>query len=269
MGSACARWPRRTSCRSPYVIYAGQVLQVPEGGPPVAESVERRDPPPIAILPDGRYEVRRGETLSSIARRLDMPMTRLAGLNDLPPPYRVYAGQKLRLPGNTIGRPAEKGVGGEGEASASGRQEASLGPGDGPPALSGDGFLWPTNGKVIGKFGDSDSGERRNGIDIAARKGAPVVAAENGVVVYASDGMRGYGRLLLIQHDQGYVTTYAHNAALLVAVGEVVARGQVVARVGDTGDVTSSQLHFELRKGSKPLDPEKHLTYGSTTVASR
>ena len=107
---------------------------------------------------------------------------------------------------------------------------------------------------MIGGFGPIGPGQRRDGIDIAAREGAPVLAAEDGIVAYAGDGIRTLGRLILIRHDEGYITTYAHNAALLVEAGDAVARGQVIARVGSTGDVTRSQLHFEIRKGRKPID---------------
>jgi murein DD-endopeptidase MepM/ murein hydrolase activator NlpD len=94
------------------------------------------------------------------------------------------------------------------------------------------------------------------------------VAAEDGIVVYAGDGIEGYGRMVLLRHDEGYITTYAHNAALLVEVGNVVRRGQVIARVGDTGDVSQSQLHFELRRGTKPINPESVLVRDPTAVAS-
>jgi murein DD-endopeptidase MepM/ murein hydrolase activator NlpD len=124
------------------------------------------------------------------------------------------------------------------------------------------------SGKVIGGFGVAGNGQHHNGINIAARKGAPVVASEDGIVVYASDGIDGYGRMVLIRHAEGYITTYAHNATLLVEVGDVVNRGQVIARVGDTGDVSTSQLHFELRRGTKPINPEAVLVRDSTAVAS-
>ena len=91
-----------------------------------------------------------------------------------------------------------------------------------PPPLAGDDFLWPVNGKVIGAFGKIDQWRRRDGIDIAARRGAPVLAAQDGIVAYAGEGIRGYGKMILLRHDQGYITTYAHNAAILVEVGDRV-----------------------------------------------
>jgi murein DD-endopeptidase MepM/ murein hydrolase activator NlpD len=128
-------------------------------------------------------------------------------------------------------------------------------------------FLWPVNGKVIGSFGPIDQWRSRNGIDIAARWGAPVLAAQDGIVAYAGDVIRAYGKMILLLHDQGYITTYAHNAALLVGVGDVVRRGQVIARVGDSGDTNRIMLYFELRKGRTPIDPQTRLVHDGTAVA--
>jgi murein DD-endopeptidase MepM/ murein hydrolase activator NlpD len=215
----------------PYVIYVGQVLQVPGG----AEAA------PV------RYVVRQGDTLSGIARRFDVAMADVAVTNRIASPYRLSVGQSLEIPGV---------------------QTARAVPDAAPPALTGRGFLWPVSGKVIGGYGVTASGQHRNGINIAARKGAPVVASEDGIVVYASDGIDGYGRMVLVRHDEGYITTYAHNATLLVEVGNIVRRGQVIARVGDTGDVSTSQLHFELRRGTKPINPEAVLVRDPTAIAS-
>jgi murein DD-endopeptidase MepM/ murein hydrolase activator NlpD len=123
-------------------------------------------------------------------------------------------------------------------------------------ALSGD-FRWPARGKVIAGFGANGGNE---GINIALPEGTPVKAAEAGTVTYAGDEVKGYGNLVLIRHDDGYVSAYAHNGSLQVKRGERVKRGQVVAISGQTGNVTSPQLHFELRKGQSPVDPMKHLS---------
>jgi murein DD-endopeptidase MepM/ murein hydrolase activator NlpD len=123
-------------------------------------------------------------------------------------------------------------------------------------ALSGD-FRWPARGKVIAGFGANGGNE---GINIALPEGTPVKAAEAGTVTYAGDEVKGYGNLVLIRHDNGYVSAYAHNGSLQVKRGERVKRGQVVAISGQTGNVTSPQLHFELRKGQAPVDPMKHLS---------
>ena len=137
-----------------------------------------------------------------------------------------------------------------------------------PPALSGEGFLWPVKGDVVGPFGEKPNGVRNNGIDILAAAGTPVRAAENGIVVYAGDGIPGYGNMLLITHANGMVTAYAHNRELLVGVGTTVGRGQTVARVGNSGGVGLPQLHFELREGRRAIDPMAYLTADGPYLAS-
>jgi murein DD-endopeptidase MepM/ murein hydrolase activator NlpD len=204
--------------------------------------------------------VRSGETLSAIALRHDVGTTALAQANGIGKPYRVYAGQKLRIPAAETAPTATVELG-------QNQGSVRLATGE-PPPLRGDDFLWPVNGKVIGAFGPIDQWRRRDGIDIAARRGAPVLAAQDGIVAYAGDGIPGYGQMILLRHDQGYITTYAHNATLLVEVGEVVERGQVIARVGDTGEATQSMLHFELRKGRTPIDPQTRLVSETTAMVS-
>jgi murein DD-endopeptidase MepM/ murein hydrolase activator NlpD len=132
-------------------------------------------------------------------------------------------------------------------------------------------FLWPVKGKIISGFGSKPGGLHNDGINIEAAPGSRVVAAENGVVAYAGNELRGFGNLLLIRHADGWVTAYAHNDKLLVKRGDRVKRGQVIAQVGSTGNVTSPQLHFEIRKGTEPVDPLKYLGSsgtGATPAAS-
>jgi murein DD-endopeptidase MepM/ murein hydrolase activator NlpD len=128
-----------------------------------------------------------------------------------------------------------------------------------PAPRSSGKFFWPVNGKVISPFGPKDGGQHNDGINIAAPLGTPVKAAENGVVVYAGNELRGFGNLLLIRHADGWVSAYAHCDTLLVKRGSQVRRGQVIARVGQTGNVDSPQLHFELRKGAQAVDPMTEL----------
>jgi len=115
------------------------------------------------------------------------------------------------------------------------------------------------NGKIISSFGAKKGGLHNDGINIAAARGAPVRAAENGIVAYAGNELRGFGNLLLIKHADGWTSAYAHNDKLLVRRGDQVRRGQIIARVGSTGSVTSPQLHFELREGSEAIDPLRLL----------
>jgi murein DD-endopeptidase MepM/ murein hydrolase activator NlpD len=128
-----------------------------------------------------------------------------------------------------------------------------------PAARSSGTFLWPVNGKVVSEFGAAADGLHNDGINIAAPRGTPVRAAENGVVVYSGNELRGFGNLLLVRHADGFVSAYAHNESLLVERGATVERGQTIARVGSSGSVTSPQLHFELRRGTDAVDPREYL----------
>jgi murein DD-endopeptidase MepM/ murein hydrolase activator NlpD len=128
-----------------------------------------------------------------------------------------------------------------------------------PAPLSEGKFAWPVQGKVISTFGPKPEGLNNDGINIAAPRGAPVLAAENGVVVYAGNEIPGFGNLVLLRHADGWATAYAHNETLLVEKGDRVARGQQIARVGATGSVSEPQSHFEIRKGNEPVDPVPYL----------
>jgi len=124
-------------------------------------------------------------------------------------------------------------------------------------------FVWPVQGRIIADFGTNANGERNDGINIATALGAPIHAAASGTVTYAGNELKGYGNLILIRHDDGYVTAYAHAEKMLVTRNDSVAQGQVIGYAGDTGDVTSPQLHFEIRHGVEPVNPRPLL------VASR
>ena len=141
-------------------------------------------------------------------------------------------------------------------APAPGRGDAAVRPGELPPR-SGPGFLWPLEGRreVLAPFGPLGGGRHSDGVDIAARLGEPIRAAENGVVAYAGDDLEGYGMLLLLRHEGGWVTAYAHADSFSAAPGQVVRRGESIGRAGATGAVDSPRLHFELRKGTRAVDP--------------
>jgi murein DD-endopeptidase MepM/ murein hydrolase activator NlpD len=116
-------------------------------------------------------------------------------------------------------------------------------------------FDWPVSGKVIAGFGTTTNGERNDGINIATAMGAPIRAAASGTVTYAGNELKGYGNLLLLKHANGYVTAYAHADHLIVSRGDSVAKGQVIGYSGTTGDVSTPQLHFEIRRDTTPVDP--------------
>jgi murein DD-endopeptidase MepM/ murein hydrolase activator NlpD len=127
-------------------------------------------------------------------------------------------------------------------------------------STGGSGFRWPVNGRVISGFGKKPNGERNDGIDLAVPEGTNVKAAESGVVIYAGNELKSYGNLVLVRHENGWVSAYAHNKELLVKRGDQVQRGQVISLAGRTGGVDSPQVHFELRKGATPVDPMQHLS---------
>ena len=120
-------------------------------------------------------------------------------------------------------------------------------------------FRWPVRGKVITSYGAKTNGKANDGINLAVPEGTPVKAAEDGVVAYSGNELKGYGNLVLVRHANGYVTAYAHASELLVKRGDTIKRGQVIAKSGQSGEVASPQLHFEIRKGSTPVDPLQFL----------
>ncbi|PWC76104.1 LysM peptidoglycan-binding domain-containing M23 family metallopeptidase [Azospirillum sp. TSH64] len=138
-----------------------------------------------------------------------------------------------------------------------------------PPPRGGARFLWPVKGKLLSGYGPKPDGLHNDGLNIAAPKGTAVVAADNGVVAYAGNELRGFGNLLLLKHSDGWITAYAHLDKIEVERGASVKRGQVIARVGQTGGVSSPQLHFELRKGSQAVDPSDQMDRKVSEGASR
>lgn len=138
-------------------------------------------------------------------------------------------------------------------------------PAKAPPAPSSQEsvrFLWPATGPILSDFGSKPNGLHNDGINIAMPPNGPVYAAGDGEVIYAGDGLRGYGNLLLLRHAGGWVTAYAHNAKLLVGRGDKVKRGQAIARAGRSGGVSQDQLHFEIRQGAKAVNPKPLLVEG-------
>lgn len=250
---------RANDLNPPYVLRVGQRLTLPR--------------PRIHV-------VERGDTLYAIARRYGVDVNALARVNHLRPPYLIQVNERLIIPEKErepeirtaalpSPKPAEpsKDTARTSKTAAAGKvvdvaakkpPVRAVQPPQ-PPARAGGSFQWPLEGKVISRFGPKRNGTRNDGINIAAPRGTPVRAAENGVVVYAGNELQGFGNLLLIKHDGGWMTAYAHNERLVVKRGATVRRGQVVARVGSSGNVTRPQLHFELRKGTKAVIPLKHL----------
>ncbi len=220
--------------------------------PPYRLAVGQR----IVIPSAASYVVRRGDTLYSIARRYGVNVRELASVNNVPAPYTIKVGQQLEVPvGLTTAGIASSATALRPSAPAGRTPPRVL-----PPVKRDEGFLWPVKGRVISSYGVKKNGLHNDGINISAALGAPVHAAKSGVVTYAGSELKGYGKLLLIKHDDGFITAYAHNRRLLVKRGDYVHQGDVIAEAGDTGAVSSPQVHFEIRKGRKSLNPMDYLT---------
>ncbi|MGH1377587.1 MAG: peptidoglycan DD-metalloendopeptidase family protein [Alphaproteobacteria bacterium] len=128
-----------------------------------------------------------------------------------------------------------------------------------PPKRSSSKFLRPVRGKVLSRFGAKKSGLHNDGINIGAPRGTPVKVAENGVVVYAGNALKGSGNLVLVRHERQWMTAYGHLDSITVKKGQVLKRGGVLGKVGSTGSVSSPQLHFEVRRGTSALNPSKYM----------
>ncbi|HKT18475.1 MAG TPA: peptidoglycan DD-metalloendopeptidase family protein, partial [Stellaceae bacterium] len=219
-------------------------------------------------LPQTRFHVvKAGETLYAISRLYGVEVSTLASLNRLGEPYAIRAGEALELPPSvapsertaSLSPPAAPAV-----ATAPPEKPAPSRAQPIPPASpKAHGatalFAWPLEGRILESYGTGPAGTHNDGINIAARAGEPVRAAESGVVAYAGNELRGYGNLVLIKHRNGYMTAYAHNGRLLVKRGQAVKRGQEIATAGATGSVGTPQLHFEIRHGTRALDPIGYL----------
>jgi murein DD-endopeptidase MepM/ murein hydrolase activator NlpD len=241
---------------APYRLRAGQTLTLP------------RSP---------EHVVKIGDTLYGIAQRYGVGMFSVARANGLREPYLIRVGQSLRIPNwgtravakisplvasnNKLSQaaPPKPGVASE-RTKLPAPAPKQISPLPSPKARSSGGFVWPVNGKVVSRFGAKAKGLHNDGINISTRRGTSVRAADHGVVAYAGNELRGFGNLLLIKHSGGWVTAYAHNEELLVKRGQTIKKGQPVARVGSSGTVDSPQLHFELRRGKRAVDPQKYLS---------
>ncbi len=238
--------------------------------------------------PSSKVTMKPGMTLYGLARSHHLTVQQLASANNIKPPYVVPLGRVLTIPAAPAATAVAKPVAAKDESQIADnsnqitddnakqastpmiKKPAPLAlpkepaadvattetPVDANPQLA---LRWPLRGKIISGFGPKQNGLKNEGINIAVPEGTNIQAAEGGVVAYAGNELKGYGNLVLIRHEGGYVTAYAHAAKLLVKKGDVVKRGAVIAVAGQTGAVQSPQLHFEVRKGATALDPQKFL----------
>ncbi|HTR10788.1 MAG TPA: peptidoglycan DD-metalloendopeptidase family protein [Paraburkholderia sp.] len=204
----------------------------------------------------GFYRVERGDTVYKIARSNRQSVQNIVRWNNLSNPDAIEVGQVLRVepPAGTASARTSTAprTGASAPRETPEAADASSGPASAAaPSIS---LVWPTSGQVVRNFDGRDS----KGIDIANSAGTPVVAAAPGTVVYAGNGLRGYGNLLIIKHNGDYLTAYAHNQALFVKEGQSVAQGQKIAEMGST-DNDRVMLHFELRYQGRSIDPTRQL----------
>ena len=212
---------------SPYVLHVGQRI----------------------ILPKSNYHiVRRRDTLYGISRQYGMNVNSLIAINDLQYPYQIRVGQKLKISKNVTSKTTEPVK----NHRLQPVRELTV-------ASKNNKFIKPVNGNIISSFGPKSGGLYNDGINIQASKGTSVGAAEDGVVAYVGDELRGYGNLIIVKHSDGWISAYAHLDKTFVERGGKVNKGQKIATVGSTGNVKTSQLYFGLRKGRKAVNPVSYL----------
>lgn len=242
------------SLQAPYTLSVGQTIRVPSNAvPPSRVSVAQPAAPlqTVSAPREAAHIVRPGDTLYSISRATGAGVAEIAQANNLYPPYSISVGQTLRIPGATS-LPVQR------EAAAPATDVADIARTvsyEQPAPRKASLFDWPVQGAIIGSYGLTPGGKRNDGVNIAAPIGTPVRAAADGEVVYRGSELDGYGNLILIKHEDGFVTAYAHSDAMLVKKGDRVRQGQVIAKVGQTGSAGEPQLHFEIRQNLKAVDP--------------
>jgi murein DD-endopeptidase MepM/ murein hydrolase activator NlpD len=227
----------------PYKVETGQRLLIPGG------SEAPGQPPPLASA-QAATPIAHGRPPPEIIP-LDGPAPAKP-----PPPAQNTA---------TLAPPAEPPQAHSPPREPSAAEEANADAPSSPPGASGAAlphgghFPWPVRGRVLAGYGVASGGTHNDGINIGAPRGTPVAAVDAGIVAYAGNELRGYGNLILVKHASGWITAYAHCDELLVKRGDKVNRGQVIAKVGATGGVGEPQLHFELRRGKRAVDPREFL----------
>ena len=214
------------------------------------------------------YVVQEGDTLHLISFRTGISYQKLASWNRIPSPYRIYVGEKLSLRPGAPARPAPKT-----QTASTPRPKAPATSSPPPSAKLASkplpevslpskvsSWKWPAEGKLTQTFSPNKA---QDGIDIKGNRSSPVLAAASGQVVYAGNGIRGYGELVIVKHSAQYVSAYAYNDRILVKEGDTVAAGQQIARMGSTG-TSGVKLHFEIRKDGEPVNPLQYLPLRSS-----
>jgi murein DD-endopeptidase MepM/ murein hydrolase activator NlpD len=280
--------------KGPRALSPGQQLIIPHPVATAAAAPALTAPAsrPVAAVSAAAsvHVVNQGDTLLSIARRNHVSAAELARANNIEPSAKLKLGTRLMVPGAKTAAvtptaapaavaaaqpaaipapsPTRMAAATTGPQQTARLAQATTTPEDTKvetPVKAAEAtgalptFRWPVRGKVITAYGAKSNGKSNDGINLAVPEGTPVKAAEDGVVAYSGNELKGYGNLVLVRHSNGYVTAYAHASELLVKRGDTIKRGQIIAKSGQSGEVGSPQLHFEIRKGSSPVDPLQFL----------
>ena len=269
---------------APYTLKIGQQVTIPGVPAPAAAQAAPAPVQPVAYTAperlDGIYTVKPGDTLYSLSQKFDIELTTLASTNGLAAPYALSINQRLIIPGSVESYQAPAQLTQPVVRTAPAAPTTPAVPVGVPTPLMDaepilvsktpeSRFAWPLRGAIVMGYGMTENGVKNDGINIAAPVGAPIRSAADGEVVYTGSELEGYGNLLLIRHDDGWVSAYAHTDTILVPKGSRVKQGQVVAKVGDTGNVDQPQLHFELRHELTPQDPISALNGTLVNAAAK
>ncbi|MEG3177479.1 M23 family metallopeptidase [Sphingomonas sp. RB3P16] len=274
-----------------YVVRPGDTLRaIADRTGSGSEAIARANElaPPFVVrsgqrltIPGGRYHlVRAGQTGIAIARAYAVDWSRIISANDLREPYTLRVGMRVLIPGTTGSSTAaeraaafrldiddlvtgsepalaadERPV----RAAASPRRVLASTQALAEPTRLTSGFDWPVRGRIITRFGPGASGEKFNGVNIAVPLGTPILASADGVVAYAGSGVPTLGGLVIVKHGASWATVYGNASQLLVRRGQAVKRGQTIALSGDSGSASRPEVHFEMRKGRSPVDPQRQL----------
>jgi len=284
---------RANGYHGPRALSPGQSLIIPRRATRAeAPALSHAPATRAAAMPSSVHVAAAGDTLMNISRRNHISVQELARANNLPVTAQLKIGDRITVPSPAktlaVAQPAQQAtrtaaaaalqpspaatkpvmtaavepvqkarMATETKEIEQAHAQSSVKTAEATNALPT--FRWPVRGRVIAGYGAKTNGKQNDGINVAVPEGTPVKAAEDGVVAYAGNELKGYGNLILVRHANGYVTAYAHASELEVKRGDTIKRGQVIAKSGQTGDVGSPQLHFEIRKGSSPVDPIQFL----------
>jgi murein DD-endopeptidase MepM/ murein hydrolase activator NlpD len=243
-----------------YQVSPLAIVEDNEISPPYMVSAGQR----LKLKPQRFHIVFPGDSANSIAERYGVTEAQIATANALEVPLGLTIGQQLILPAEPYFAISGKNLDGgtsSANAAASPNSQGATATTQAPPRkrfvapVTGGAYMWPVKGEVIAEFGPAARGVHNDGINIAAPEGTEIVSAAAGTVAFIGKEIKSFGTLVLIKHKDGVISAYAHLGEVLISEGEEVAIGQRIAKVGQTGKVDTPQLHFEIRKARRPLDP--------------